>query len=425
MFRPRHISLIALACTWAMPAHAFEFFDDMLRIEGFGTLGAFSSDLDSSKVPTPAGRPKVDPQVRADVRESHGSVDNHVIYDADTSLSVQATLNPNGAVQGVLQLLSKQDIHASQKPEVEWAYLGWQATPDVRLKFGRVVAPIFMLSDARNVAYSQTMVRPFTSVYALNPITHLDGGNALWEGRLGPYKLDVEGMVGRTSVELPSGTFKVPSIHGVSARLTRGEWSVRAGTSHLDVDIDLLPSVQARLNAATQNSAACPNCGTVLSARTGLRNQQLDIFTLGGQWEHDDLSVTAEFANRKGTTLLAPSYQSYYILGSWRFNAWTPYVAWGRARNTESPLGLQNPTNNSAIADLDDARAFGRPNRTEQTLGLRWDFMPKAALKAQWTQLRLANPRVGAVGGQVQYYIPNSTFGGTINTYALNLDFIF
>ncbi|WP_374594652.1 hypothetical protein [Aquabacterium sp.] len=416
--RPTSIAL-ACICAWAPPAHAIEFFDDLLRVEGFGTLGAFSSDLDSSKVPTPAGRPYVDPQVRADVRESHGSTDNHVIYDADTSLSVQATWNPHGEVQGVLQLLSKQNIHASQKPQVEWAYLGWQAAPTVDLKFGRVVAPIFMLSDARNVAYSQTMVRPFTSVYALNPITHLDGGNALWKSRPGPYKLELEGMFGRTSVELPSGMFKVPRIYGVSSRVTRGEWSVRAGASHLDVNIDLIPSAQARLDAAINIDSP------VLGPRTGLTDQKLDIFTLGGQWEHDNLTVLAEFANRQGTTLLAPSYQSYYVLGSWRFNAWTPYVAWGRARNTESPLGLHNQTNSAAIADLEDARVFGRPNRTEQTVGVRWDFMPKAALKAQWTQLRQANPRVGAAGGQVQYYIPNDTFGGTINTYALNLDFIF
>jgi hypothetical protein len=429
----KRLSLVALvigASGASTGAQAFDFFGDMLRIEGFGTLGAFSSDLDPAVVPTPAGRTYVMPQVRADVRQSHGAADNKVIYDADTSLSVQATINPNGAVQGVLQLLSKQDIHASQRPQVEWAYGSWQATNELNLKLGRVVAPIFMLSDTRNVAYAQTMVRPFTSVYALNPITSLDGANFLWEANTGGFKYNIEGMVGQTEVALPSGTFKVPQLYGLATKWSRGDWSVRGGLSHLNVDVELIPSAQARLNAAininTSIPGSCPNCQAVLTSRTGLTGQTLNIFTLGGQWEHADYTVVAEFAERKGSSLIAPSYQSYYIMGAKRFNAWTPFVAWGRARNTEAALGLQNPQNQSAIADLDDARAFGRPNRTEQVLGLRWDFMPKAALKAQWNQYRFAAPRNGS-GGQVQYYIPNpnNAFNGTVNSYALNLDFVF
>lgn len=429
----KRLSLIALvmgASGVSQGVHAFDFFGDTLRLEGFGTLGAFSSDLDPAVVPTPAGRPYVAPQVRADVRESHGSVDNNVIYDADTSLSVQATVNPNGALKGVLQLLSKQDIFASQEPKVEWAYGSWQATNEFNLKLGRVVAPIFMLSDTRNVAYAQTMVRPSSSVYPLNPITNLDGGNFLWEDKAGGFNYIVEGMFGRSTVDLASGKFKVPKLYGLDTKWGRDRWSVRAGWSHFDVDVELVPSAQAKVNSAihlnTVVPGSCPNCEPVLTSRAGLTGQALDIFTLGGQWEYDDYSVVAEFADRKGTSLIAPSIQGYYIMGAKRLGAWTPYISWGRIRNTEAALGLENPQNISAIADLDDARGFGRPNRTEQILGLRWDFMPKAALKAQWNQFRFASPR-NASGGLTQYYIPNpnNAFNGTVNTYTLNLDFVF
>lgn len=430
MNRPSLVALAVTASTLSPTAHAFDFFGDMLRIEGFGTLGAFSSDLDPAVVPTPAGSARVAPQVRADVRQSHGAVDNNVVYDADTSLSVQATVNPNGAVKGVVQLLSKQDIYASQEPKVEWAYGSWQATNELNLKLGRVVAPIFMLSDTRNVAYAQTMVRPYSSLYPLNPITSLDGGNFLWEGKAGGFNYNVEGMYGRTEVDLASGKFKVPKLYGLDTKWGQGDWSVRAGWSHFDVNVELVPSAQAKVNSAihlnTLIPGSCPNCEPVLTSRAGLTNQTLDIFTLGGQWEHDDYIVTAEFANRKGSSLIAPSLQGFYIMGAKRFGAWTPFIAWGRIRNTEAALGLQNPQNRSTIADLDDARGFGRPNRTEQALGLRWDFMPKAALKAQWEQFRFTSPR-NASGGQIQYYTPNpnNAFNGTVNTYTLNLDFIF
>lgn len=235
------VALMVSAGVLSPAAHAFDFFGDMLRIEGFGTVGAFSSDLDPAVVPVTATNKTV-PQVRADIRESHGSVDNNVIWDGDSLLSVQATINPTGRIKGVAQLLSKQDIHASQRPQWEWAYGSWQATSNLNLKLGRVVAPIFMLSDTRNVAYAQTMVRPATTVYTLNPITNLDGGSMLWEDRVAGYDYNIEAMYGRTKVIVPTGTVKIPKVYGLASKWARDEWTARIGWSHFDLDMELIPS---------------------------------------------------------------------------------------------------------------------------------------------------------------------------------------
>lgn len=421
MKRLQRLALVAMAGIGSPAAHAFDFFDNMLRIEGFGTLGAFSSDLNPAVVPG-----KTDPQVRADVRENHGSVGNQVIWDADTLLSVQATVNPNGPVKGVVQLLSKQNIHASQKPAVEWAYGSWQATSNLDLRLGRVVAPIFMLSDTRNVAYAQTMVRPFTAMYPLNPVTNIDGGYFLWEDRIGGVRYNVEGMDGHTKVDVVGGDFTVKNIYGLASKWTLGDWSARVGWSHLNYDVNLDANKTAQINAVR---GLCDNCSQVIDERVGLEDQRLTVYTVGGQWEHDDYLVMAEYAARNSSSLITASLNGYYVMGARRFGAWTPFAAWGRLRNTEPSPGLSGPTSPayaSTIDDLNDARAFGRQTRTETALGIRWDFMPKADLKFQWGHIQVANPRNGT-GANVSYSIPNKgdAFNGRVNTYTLNLDFIF
>ena len=88
-----------------------------------------------------------------------------------------------GPIKGVVQLVAKQDDQGSQKPKFEWAYLGWDINTSMNLKIGRVVAPVFMTSDMRNVAFAQTMARPMNTVYQMNPITNTDGANFKWQHR--------------------------------------------------------------------------------------------------------------------------------------------------------------------------------------------------------------------------------------------------
>ena len=78
--------------------------------------------------------------------------------------------NLTGTAQIVTRRLSDYN---STRPYFEWANIKYQATRDLSVRAGRVVAPMFMISDSRMVGYAQTMVRPPEEVYFINPITFM------------------------------------------------------------------------------------------------------------------------------------------------------------------------------------------------------------------------------------------------------------
>lgn len=391
---------------------------DHLRIEGFGTLGAFQGD---DPVAT----------VRADPRQKRGSSGNDLRYDADSLLAVQATVNPMGPIKGVVQLVAKQDDQASQKPKFEWVYLGWDIHTSMNLKVGRVVAPVFMTSDMRNVAFAQTMVRPMNTVYQMNPITNTDGANFKWHHRVGANEFGLEGMVGQSKVANITAQYEAKQVLGLGVRYAHGPWTIRAGVTDLKADITLSPSVAAKVDAL-KASVACTNCASVLNERLVLSNAKARIQTLGVAFDDDTCIFQAEYTTRPGNSVLVPNATGWYAMAGRRIQTWTPYVMVGQFKNTEANLGLQ-PASAPAAATIqfynDSFVGLGRGDRTQWGAGVRWDFAPKFALKAQWDHYRIDHPTYGT-NPTLSFDIPAppataSTFDGQVNSLTVNLDFIF
>lgn len=407
------LALLILNGILSPTAHAYDL-DDNVRIEGFGTLGAYHAD---------------DPvaMVRADARQKIGST-NNVQLDADSLLAAQVTVNPNSPIKGVMQFVSKQDYKGSVWPKIEWAYLGWDVNSSLNVKAGRVVAPVFMTSETRNVTFAQIMARPINTVYQINPITNINGGNFKWNTRMGEHEFGLEGMAGNTSVTNSLGKFNAKQAFGVGTRYANGPWTVRAGLMAMKLDVDS-PTIAAQL-AALKASTACSNCTAVIDSRFGMSSQKVRVQTIGALYDDDTYIFQAEYATRPSDTTLVGHVKGWYAMGGKRINAWTPYVMLGQIKSGESDLGLQAaiPAAATTIQFYNDSNfGLGKVNRKQIGAGVRWDFAPKLALKMQWEQFKVSNPTVSknvVVDYPISATTP-STFDGKVNTLTLNLDFIY
>lgn len=405
---------LAISSLCLASAHAIDI-GDHFRVEGFETLGVFQAN---------------DPiaTVRADPRQKDGSLDGELQFDADTILALQGTVNPTGPIKGVVQLISKQDYKGSMSPRVEWSYLGWDVHQYLNVKFGRVVAPVFMTSDTRNVAFAQIMARPLNTVYQLNPITNVDGTNIKWTHRLDDADIGLEGMAGESEVSNSLGTFKAKRTYGVGARYSTGPWTVRGGITALNLDID--SAYLSGAVAALQGSPACSNCSTIVPNRFRLRDIDARLQTVGVLYDDDTTIVQAEYAFRPSNSALVTRADGWYIMAGRRISEWTPYVGAGQFQVQESALGLvaSDPSFDNAIAFQNNSLAgLGRGNRTQLTADVRWDFAPKFAAKLQWDQYDVAYPTYGknVVADYPIQASPPSSFDGRVHSLTLNLDFLF
>ena len=115
---------------------------------GFGTLGATHSDTREA-------------DYRGSILQPNGPGNSgSTMFGVDTKLGVQGTANFGSGLTGTVQVIADHRADNSYRPEFEWANFKYQVNDNWYVRAGRVVVPVFMLSDFRNVGYSQINVRP-------------------------------------------------------------------------------------------------------------------------------------------------------------------------------------------------------------------------------------------------------------------------
>lgn len=165
----------ALTLVIASNAYAQTNINDHLRISGFGTVSASTSD---------SAKPIF----------TYRDIDNHLCIDCDTTFGIQADWLMSDQFRTSVQLLKRPQDSFSD-PEVEWAYLAYSYDNSV-VKLGRVRIPLFMMSEYYYVSAAYPWARPPLDVYDnILGITHFDGISYEWSHiisdqtqiRLAPY----------------------------------------------------------------------------------------------------------------------------------------------------------------------------------------------------------------------------------------------
>ena len=125
--------------------------------------------------------------------------------DVDSRAGVQLGAKLTPQLSAVLQVTSEQRSDGSYRPEIEWANVKYEITPDFSIRAGRIVLPNFMLSDSRKVGFANPWVRPPVEVYGLVPLTRSDGIDISYRHRLGEVNNTVQVSFGESSARIPGG----------------------------------------------------------------------------------------------------------------------------------------------------------------------------------------------------------------------------
>ncbi|WP_395010354.1 hypothetical protein [Undibacterium sp.] len=394
---------------------------DWLKIDGFGTIGTYKGSSDVAGV-------------RTDQRQRVVSF-NDWRFDGDSQASIQATINPHGKFKAVVQLISKKDINGSHKPTVEWAYVSYPLTSEFDFKIGRTVAPIFIMSDYRNLNYAQTMARPQSEIYQVNPITFQDGATARWEKKVGAGMLQFEGFFGKTKVSVAGGDVDLNRVKGLSAKWGQDSWSVRAGYSWYSASV-IAPTVEANIKALSSlPSVVCTNCASVIASQATRTGIDATIATIGATFDNGDWIGQAEWSKRDTNTVVIGSVSGWNVMAGYRYKDFTPYAGLSAysvdAERTNLTAGVAAPAALRAQFNYlnQSFMGTGDPSRDAMTVGVRWDFAPNLALKAQYERMKMKLPAIGASSGFQSYETSllgkPSGFDGRVSMFTLNLDFVF
>lgn len=418
-----HPPLLLAACLALLPLAAaaqFETADGRLRLSGFGTLGVATSDEGDVAYSQPG---------RLD------GVRDGLSLKLDTKLAVQARYKVSDEVTATVQLLSKHRPQKDFNPEVEWAFLRWDASPSLSFRAGRLVSQMFMLSDARDVGYTQLTARPPMDVYGQVPVNRFEGGDITYRFELADAAMQASLWGGRAESKFAAlitddeaiVTYKLKQVIGLNMTATLDNGlSLRAGTA------------TARVTIGDQDGRqAIGMPPSVLSALDDFYGDgdPIRFSGIGASYDRDHWVVNAEYTVRQGKSRV-PDTVGWYVNTGYRLGAFTPYIGYSKVRVTDanrsnpfqSTLGQPSPLAPLATYIQRFMEGLQVSERTT-ILGVRWDAASTVAVKLQLNHI---NKPANSSGW---FYAPEGGFSSTsadfyenerrINLLSLTLDFVF
>ncbi|MEN9356423.1 MAG: hypothetical protein RL695_594 [Pseudomonadota bacterium] len=418
---------LALACallgtqaSWANEGSDFSF-------SGFGTLSAVHSD-------------DRDSDYRGSIVHPNGAGKSQAISTGvDSKFGVQIAKNFGNGLSGIVQAVADHRADNTYAPLLEWANLKYDIGSNAYVRGGRVVAPVFMISDYRNVGYAQTPIRQPYDVYALNPITHLDGLDAGARFNVGDGVLSTSLAIGE-SKDLSNRYIVRGKTRMINLSYEQGASMFRAMINRSTFDFipydTIVAGTTARIDAYKKSAAllaGIPAAGYP-TANLQFEDAKAKFWALGYTYDPGTWLLQAEYASRKLPSLVIQDAVAWYVLGGYRVGKFTPFASYSRVDSREPAAKPAAVAASSALAtpvmvvNLTDAISKPLIDQNTISLGVRYDLMRSVALKAQFDHIS----KPGSLSAPSNGHFTNVATGSSwqtnkqsVNILSASIDFVF
>jgi len=394
-------ALAALSATsFAIQAGAQES-GPTVTISGFGTAALTSTDTNDAEFI----RPNQASGVKKDWRTG-----------VDSNFGIQATVKVNDMISFTGQGLVRKDAIDHYRAQAAWAFAKFKVNDEFSVRVGRMGAPIYMISDFRNVGYANNMLRPPAEVYRQVTLDSFDGADLLYQHSFGDTSLSVQLGTGRADVDLPSQTIEFRKAIMLHVIAENGPFTLRFGRAQADFSLVDNPSLAGLL--ATLRTVGLGTVADMMPAR----DVKGTFTSVGGTMDWKNVVLQAEYAMRRTDTLLVQDTNSWYAMAGYRFGKFLPYYYHGNItqKSPRSVAGLPatGPLAPITFAINGPAGLAKAALQSSDAIGVRWDFYKSLALKVQVDHIK---PKDGAGA----FINPAPGFQGSVNVYAVALDFVF
>lgn len=408
--------VLLVAALHAANARADEPGPSMFSLSGFGTLGLVHSSEDKADFTSTPFKP------------NGAGYSRTWSGDVDSLIGVQVGANLTQQLSAVMQVISEQNYDNSYRPQVKWANVKYQITPDFSIRLGRTALPIFMVSESRKIGYANPWVRPPVEVYSLVPVTGNNGVDASYRLHLGAATDTFQVTAGRANARFPSspafGALSVQSRDQLAFAntLEQGFTTLRVNYGQARVTVPELRPLFAALRQFGPQGAA-------LADKYSVERRLVSFVGIGASYDPGPWFIMGEWGHVDTRSVLGERTGAYATAG-YRFGGFTPYLTYARTRvggNISSP-GLDTSALPPALAGPAtglnaalNAILGAQPVQNTLSVGGRWDVIRNTSLS-----LQLDHSRIGAGSpGPLTNTQPGFKPGGKLTVFSAALDFVF
>lgn len=374
-----------------------------IKVDGFGTLAAVKTD---------------------DSAVDYINADDNWNLDTDSILGLQLYYPLNERFSFTAQISAQGRDHYDVEKDTAWLYGTYVLTDNSSVRAGRLRIPFFAKSESLEVGYSYHWIRPPTDVYGQLGFTNFDGVDGLLNMPVGNMRLLVQPYVGVTSPEQDfqgdAGELDVTDLWGLNLELASGSLTYRIGHTEGDFDINGVAALDGFLGGLTM--AGFPQ----VADNFAIRDRHGKFSGIGIEFDNDELLVAAEYTKRK-TDGLIPDSNGWYTTLGYRFGGVMPHITYSELETDEnydyvnSQIPLMPPMLAGGSAQFVQ---MNTSNNDSLTLGVRWDVIPKMALKIEWQKMSIdadSYPISPLFSVKPASYLP----GDDVELFSVAIDFVF
>lgn len=412
----RLLVLLFLACPiflfFGHEAGASETGSDRVRVSGFGTLGV-----------TFAGKENVGYRKEYTHAAQYGSAS--IFPDSVFGLQVDADLftNLSATVQVVAEKRAKQNFNNI----VDWAFLRYQLTPDAVIRGGRMGIDLFMLSEFRNVGFAYLWTHPVVEFYAPVSLSHYDGFDFNYSKSIDQGHLEFKVYGGQTGsdIKVSRGDFgvRMRPLFGANASFETNHWKTRITFATTHVASTRNVALDRLLGALDQVPSSLWPQAAGLTREISGEGDQVYYYSIGMSYDKDAWLVQSEIALTDAKWPSVALTNGYLSIGR-RVGPVTFYTVGSYAKSLDKPTRVTPQLSDPALNQLQVATQNSMNaihiDQNTFSLGARWDFHPKMALKGQWD-----HTWVRKNGGGLMILREPLDHDTTLNIFSINLNFVF
>jgi hypothetical protein len=387
-----------------------------VKISGFGTGALTMTNTDDAEFARAN-------QARGVKKDARTGVDSNLGLQADVAINSWLSVTGQGLV--------RKDADDAYGAEATLAFAKARLNDELSIRVGRLGAPIFMISEYRNVGYANPFVRPPQEMYSQVPFNGIDGIDAVWQRAFGDTQFTGQLSYGSISNDVSGGQkVRVKKLVALNLVAEHGPFTMRFGHAQGKASIPSVGSIATLLTSLRTTGAGyrLPVLNT-LADDLILEDKKATFTSLGLAMDWNNIIAQSEYAKRKTDSFLADT-TSWYVMGGYRIGKLLPYYIHakvgvdGRVANTvpaTCPAGYPaacTPTLRALSAGVDSLRTGGGGEQSTNSLGLRWDLYSSVDVKFQVDRITPKNGR-----GLFLNATPGFNHAVTVGTVAV--DFIF
>lgn len=310
------------------------------------------------------------------------------LYDYDDNLSFEneslAALQVKSDLGDKLSVTAQIVGRGSEDwdAEFEWAFLSYELTDNLKFNAGRLRTAFYRYSDYLDVGYAYDWARVPRSVYDVT-FNSIEGASAMYSNTLGNYDSNVQFSIGTLRDDINTGELvldgEINNVAGVTWELSQDSHSFRAAyfRGKATINADELDNFMSLLSTQGLDGVA---------QDIDVKDETAWFMGLGFNLDKNNWVVVSEITKTDIEDSYAAESLSYFLSVGYRFNNLTPFVSFEKDDNKAKTEIYDNlPISSPFYAPVVSLVNSQEEDINSINVGIRYDFHPSAAFKAQYT----------------------------------------